>query len=124
MGRRLFYGTLTVAPPGDALLEGATFVERARTSPRYRLFSLDGFPVLVEDAEDGRSLEVQVWEVPDERWKRILESEPPQMRHAAVELQDGRTVDTLVGPRDWVEARAGLDVSEHGSWAAYRAASR
>jgi gamma-glutamylcyclotransferase (GGCT)/AIG2-like uncharacterized protein YtfP len=122
VGRRLFYGTLTVAPPVDALLEGASFVERARTAARYRLFSLDGFPVLVEDAQDGRSLDVQVWEVPDERWERILESEPPEMRPAAVELEDGRAVDTLVGPREWVEARAGLDVSEHGSWAAYRAA--
>ena len=122
MGRKLFYGMLTVAPPGEALLEGASFVEQARTAPRYRLFSLDGFPVLVEDAEGGRSLAVQVWEVPDELWAAILESEPPEMVAAAVELDDGRLVVTLLGTPDFVSGRGGVEVSEYGSWAAYRAA--
>ena len=123
MGRKLFYGTLTVAPPGDVLLEGAAFVEQARTAPRYRLFSLDGFPVLVEDAEGGRSIDVQVWEVPDDLWVQILESEPPEMAHGTVELDDGRRVETLLGTHAFVEARGGADVSEHRSWKAYRAAS-
>lgn len=123
MGRKLFYGTLTVAEPGDALLEGASFLEHARTAPRYRLFSLDGFPVLVEEAEDGRSIDAQVWEVPAELWARILESEPPEMVHGAVELDDGRLIETLLGTPDFVAASGGLDVSEHGSWKAYRARS-
>lgn len=119
VARKLFYGTLTVASPGEALLEGANFVERTRTAPRYRLFSLGGFPVLVEDYESGRAIDVQVWEVPDERWKRILEQEPPEMVPGSVALEDGRRVETMLGPRDWVDARGGLDVSAHGSWRAY-----
>jgi hypothetical protein len=116
---RLFYGTLTVAPAGEARLEGASFVEAVRTAPRYRLFSLDGFPVLVEDAAGGRGLDAQVWEVSDELWQRIVESEPPEMTPAAIELEDGRRVDTLVGPLPWLEAGGAVEVIDYGSWKAY-----
>ena len=121
MGRKLFYGTLTIAPPGEALLEGATFLKQTRTAPRYRLFSLDGFPVLAED-ERGRSIGVQIWEVPDDAWARILESEPPEMVPGTVLLEDGRSVETLLGTPEFIAARNGVEVSEHGSWAAYRGA--
>ena len=123
MARKLFYGTMTVAQPGEALLEGATFVEQTSTAPNYRLFSLGGFPVLVEDLGSGCAIHVQVWEVPDERWQRILEHEPPEMFPGNVALEDGRRVETMLGPRDWVEDRGGLDVSAHGSWRAYLAAA-
>jgi allophanate hydrolase len=119
---RLFYGTLTVASPGEALLEGASFVEAARTAPRYRLFSLGGFPVLVEDAGRGRSLDVQVWEVADELWQRIVESEPSELTATAVELEDGRLVETLAGPLEWLQAGGAVEVSDYGSWRAYREA--
>jgi allophanate hydrolase len=122
LSRRLFYGTLTVEPPGEALLEGASFVEQTSTAPGYRLFNLGGFPVLVEDQESGFAIDVQVWEVPDDRWKEILEHEPPEMVLGSVALADGRRVETMLGPRDWVDARGGLDVSDHGSWKAYLAA--
>lgn len=122
MSLRLFYGTLTVAPPGEALLEGAEFVEAVRIAPRYRLFSLDGFPVLVEDPAEGRSLDAQIWEVAEELWSRIVASEPPEMTAAAVELDDGRSVETLVGPLTWLESVGARDVSGYGSWRAYREA--
>jgi gamma-glutamylcyclotransferase (GGCT)/AIG2-like uncharacterized protein YtfP len=123
LGLKLFYGTLTVAPPGEALLEGATFVEQVQTAPRYRLFDLDGFPVLVEDAEAGRSLAAQIWEVPDEQWAGIVASEPSEMVAAAVELAGGRHVETLLGTIPFVQAQGGLEVTAHGSWKAYRQAS-
>ena len=121
MARRLFYGTLTVAPPGEALIAGASFVEQTRTASGYRLFSLGGFPVLVEDPQSGGAIDVQVWEVPDDRWERILEQKPPEMVPGDVALEDGRRVGTMLGPREWVEARDGVDVSAHGSWKAYLA---
>lgn len=122
-GRRLFYGTLTVAEPGEALLEGASFVEEVRTAPHYRLFSLSGFPVLVDDPS-GRSLAAQVWHVPAELWETIVASEPPEMTPHAVELDDGRRVETLVGTLAFVEARGGVEVTEHGGWRAYRLSRR
>ena len=119
MARKLFYGTMTVARSGEALLEGASFVEQTRTAPSYRLFSLGGFPVLVEDHESGCAIDVQVWEVPDDRWESILEHEPSEMVPGSVALEDGRRVETMLGPRRWVDARGGLDVSAHRSWRAY-----
>jgi gamma-glutamylcyclotransferase (GGCT)/AIG2-like uncharacterized protein YtfP len=122
VARRLFYGTLTVAPPGEALVAGASFVEQTSTAPGYRLFSVGGFPVLVQDPASIFAIDVQVWEVPDDRWERILEQEPPEMVSGDVALEDGRRVGTMLGPREWVEARGGVDVSAHGSWKAYLAA--
>jgi hypothetical protein len=119
LARKLFYGTMTVAAAGEALLEGANFVEQASTAPKYRLFSLGGFPVLVEDHESGCAIDVQVWEVPDDRWEHILEQEPSEMVAGSVALEDGRRVETMLAPREWVDARGGLDVSAHGSWRAY-----
>jgi allophanate hydrolase len=122
MARRLSYGTMTMAPPGEALLEGASFLEQTTTARRYRLFSLGDFPVLVEDHESGYAIGVQVWEVPDDSWQRILEDEPPEMVPGDVALEDGRRVETMLGPREWVDAGGGVDVSAHGSWRAYLAA--
>lgn len=124
MARKLFYGTLTVAEPAEALLEGASFVEQVSTAPRYRLFSLSGFPVLVEDADCGRAIGAQVWQVPAELWAVIVASEPPEMMHHAVELDDGRRVETLVGSLAFVVAQMGVEVTEHGSWRAYRLSQR
>ena len=111
-----------MAPPGEALVAGASFVEQTSTAPGYRLFSVGGFPVLVEDPASIFAIDVQVWEVPDDRWERILEQEPPEMVSGDVALEDGRRVGTMLGPREWVEARGGVDVSAHGSWKAYLAA--
>jgi allophanate hydrolase len=119
---RLFYGTLTVSASSAKPGERGTHVENARTAPRYRLYSLDGFPVLV-DTGDGAEIDVQIWDVPECHWQTIVDSEPPEMSAAAVELDDGREVDTLVGTRSWVESRGAVDVTAHRSWAEYLRAS-
>ena len=123
MGLKLFYGTLTVVPHDAPELEGSSFVEHARTAPAYRLFSVDGFPGLVEAPEGGVAIDVQVWEVPDERWRALLVDEPPEYYGAAVELEDGRLIETVLAPADYVNAGGGVDVSMHGSWRAYKAAT-
>lgn len=119
MPMKLAYGTMTVARQGDSLIEGATYVEDAITAPRYRLFSLDGFPVLVEDQAAGGSIAVQLWDIPDDVWKKILELEPPEMVQASVELEDSREVETMLGTPEFVASNDGIDVSEYGSWAQF-----
>jgi len=120
---RLFYGTLTVAEPGNAPLEGASFIEEVRTAPHYRLFSLSGFPVLVDDPA-GQTLTAQIWDVPAELWETIVAGEPAEMTPHAVELEDGRRIETLVGTLAFVENRGGVEVTEHGGWKAYRLSRR
>jgi hypothetical protein len=41
------------------------------------------------------------------------------MTPAAIELDDGRRVDTLVGPYQWLEAAGAVEVTDYGSWRAY-----
>lgn len=118
MPLKLAYGLLTVSGQQD-VIPGASFVEDATTASRYRLFDLDGFPVLVEDPPGGHSIAVQVWEIPDDAWQRIVDAEPPEMVYGGVELQDGRSLPTMLGTPEFVASRRGTDVSEYGSWAAF-----
>ena len=121
MALKLFYGTLTLVPHEAPELEGATFVEAVRTAPKYRLFSLDEFPALLEH-ERGVSIDGELWEVPDGRWQALLLDEPPGYYVAQIELDDGRLIDGMAPPAEAVAAR-GVDVSRFGSWKAYKAAS-
>jgi allophanate hydrolase len=112
-----FYGTFTSGQPGHGNLAGARFVERTRTAPRYRLFFVDGlWPALVP-AEDGVAIECELYECSEELLARLARVEPPGWNRGVVELAYGHTVDAFVGEAE-LTAR-GVDVSEHGSWAAF-----
>jgi gamma-glutamylcyclotransferase (GGCT)/AIG2-like uncharacterized protein YtfP len=56
------YGTLKRGLSNHGWLRGQSFVDVARTQPCYRIFDLGGYPGMVE-AEDGVSVEGEVWEV-------------------------------------------------------------
>ena len=112
-----FYGTFTSSQPGHGNLAGARFVERTRTAPGYRLFFVDDlWPALVP-AEDGAAIECELYECSEELLERLARVEPQGWNRAPVELEDGRTVEGFVG--DPALATRGVDVSEHGSWAAF-----
>jgi allophanate hydrolase len=112
-----FYGTFTSSQPGHGNLAGARFVARTRTAPRYRLYFVDGlWPALVP-AEDGVSIECELYECSEELLERLARVEPPGWNRAPLELKDGRWVEAFVG--DPALAARGIDVSEHGSWAAF-----
>ena len=112
-----FYGTFTSSQPGHGNLAGARFVERTRTAPAYRLFFVDElWPALVPH-EDGVAIECELYECSEELLERPARVEPPGWNRAPLELGDGRTVEAFVG--DPALATRGVDVSEHGSWAAF-----
>jgi allophanate hydrolase len=113
-----FYGTFTSSQPGHGNLAGARFVERTRTAPRYRLFFVDGlWPALVPAGAAGAAIECELYECSEELLEQLARVEPPGWKRAAVELEDGRRVEAFVG--DAALAARGVDVSEHGSWAAF-----
>jgi len=118
MGLKLFYGTLTLLPHEAPELEGATFVERVRTAPRYRLFSLDDFPALLEQGDGGFHIDAEIWDVSETRWQELLLQEPPEYYVFPIELEDGRRVDGVTAPPELVTSR-GVDVSSHRSWKEY-----
>ena len=112
-----FYGTFTSDQPGHGNLAGARFLERTSTAPRYRLFFVDGlWPALVAD-DDGVAIECELYECSEELLERLARVEPPGWDRAPVELADGRRVDAFLA--DAALAARGVDVSAHGSWAAF-----
>ena len=118
----VFYGTFMRGQSGEANLAGATFLEEVRTAPRYRLFYVDGrWPALIPD-EDGTEIACELYDVPEEHLARLAELEPPGWRRAPIELEDGRTAEAFLG--DAALRSRGVDVSAHGSWAAFTGRSR
>jgi allophanate hydrolase len=116
-----FYGTFTSSQSGHGNLAGARFVERTRTAPCYRLFFVDGrWPALVPADESGAEIECELYECSEELLERLARVEPPGWNRAPLELADGRRVEAFVGAAELVPR--GIDVSEHGSWAAFVAA--
>ena len=112
-----FYGTFTSSQPGHGNLAGARFLERARTAPRYRLCFVDGlWPALVP-TEGGAAIECELYECPEELLERLARVEPPGWNRGPLELEDGRVVEAFVG--DAALVACGVDVSGHGSWAAF-----
>ena len=112
-----FYGTFTSYQPGHGNLAGVRFVERTRTAPRYRLFFVDGlWPALVPH-DDGARVECELYECSEELLARLARVEPPGWSRGPVELEDGRTVEAFLGEAEL--AARGVDVSEHGGWAAF-----
>jgi allophanate hydrolase len=113
-----FYGTFTSTEAGHGNLAGARFVERTRTARRYRLFFVDSlWPALVSAPEDGAAIECELYECSEELLERLERVEPPGWNRAPLELEDGRLVEAFLGDAEL--APRGLDVSEHGSWAAF-----
>ncbi len=109
---------------GDQAALGLTFLEEARTAPKYRLYSIDDrFAALVEDKEAGVSVPGELVEIDDERWEEILASEPPGITQASVELDDGRVVSAAFGDPSDLAAHA-RDITEFGGFAAYLRARR
>ena len=68
-------------------------------------------------ATDGVAIEVELYECTEEHLARLAELEPPGWNREPLLLEDGREVEPFVGDESLV-AR-GVDVSEHGSWAAH-----
>lgn len=118
----VIYGTFMRRQPGHGNLEGVEYVEPVETAPRYRLWEVDGrWPALIED-DDGVAIAAELYEISPEQLEQLAEVEPPGWVRSPVELSDGRVAEAFVGDRA-MKAR-GVDVSDHGGWAAYRASRR
>ena len=100
---------------------GLTFLEEASTAPKYRLYSLDErWAALVPVDSGGVSVAGELVEVSDERWPEIVASEPPGIVPGPIQLADGREVTAALGDPDHMERHA-VEITEHGSFAAYLA---
>jgi gamma-glutamylcyclotransferase (GGCT)/AIG2-like uncharacterized protein YtfP len=116
-------GTLMRGLKLHANLEGATFLEAPRTAPVYRLYSIgDVHPGMFRVDTGGVSVAGELYEIPDDVWRRVEAGEPPGLYRGPVELEDGRVVPGILFPREMAEGRH-RDISAFGDWRSYWAAA-
>lgn len=115
----VFNGGLMRGQSAHWKLRGATFLEAVRTAPVYRLYSIgDRHPAMLRVRAGGVGVGAELYHVPDAVWPRISNIEPPGLYRGPVELDDGRTLEGMLGEVRYVH-KNGRDISEYGSWASY-----
>jgi gamma-glutamylcyclotransferase (GGCT)/AIG2-like uncharacterized protein YtfP len=117
-------GTLMrgLALNGNLLHAGATFVREAKTAARYRLYSIgDVHPAMLR-SQGGRSIALELWEVPAEGLAGLLQSEPVGLCIGKVALADGSEVLGVLGEPWLCEGRP--EITAHGGWREYLAARK
>jgi hypothetical protein len=108
---------------GTMLKAGARFVREARTSPRYRLYSIaDVHPAMLRVSVGGAAIELELWEVPPPELTKILLAEPPGLCVGKVLLADGTEVLGVLGEPWLCEGRP--EITRHGGWRNYLATKR
>jgi len=118
-------GSALRGQPDHKNLGDAKFLDEATTAAKYRLHSVrDQHPGIYEVPSGGVSIKGELYEFTDEQRKNLLASEPPDLYEAPVELADGSTVNAMIYPRNLIEERGFKDISHHGGWAAFKAASK
>jgi adenine/guanine/hypoxanthine permease len=116
----VFNGTVMRGQSAHGNLAGATFVEEVRTAPLYRLYSIgDRHPAMIRDDESGRSISAELYEVPDDVWPRIRDTEPPGLYRGPVELDDGRSVEGMLGDNQLIASGDAVEITAYGGWREY-----
>lgn len=129
-------GTVRMFVNGQAMRGGslhhaltdAEFLGEVRTAPRYRFLSFGDFPGLVAADSDhpgdsgGAGIAGELYAVDYAHLReRLLPGEPPELELSVIELDDGSGTCSMVVRAG--SAQAGVDITEHGGWLAYRASS-
>lgn len=110
-------------PLNHQLVEhGGRLLRRCRTAPLYHLFALSGGPPLrpgLVKCEGGRSIELEIWELPTAAFGSFLTGIPAPLTIGTIEIEDGTQVKGfLCETRAAAEAR---DITEFGGWRQYLA---
>lgn len=119
----VFNGTVMRGQPAHGNLDGTTFLEVVRTASVYRLYSIgDRYPAMLRDDSKGAAIDAELYEVPDAVWPRIRNYEPAGLYRGAVELDDGRVLEGMLGEPALVEYPGVVEITKFGGWCAYLAA--
>lgn len=115
-------GSALRGQPDHKNLGDAKFLGEARTAAKYRLHSVrDQHPGIYEVQSGGISIAGELYDFTPEQHEHLLASEPPDLYEAPIELDDGSQVNAMIYPRALIEERGYKDISEYGSWAAFKA---
>ena len=106
---------------GNLLNAGARFVREARTSARYRLYTIgDVHPAMLRVPAGGAAIDLELWELPPHAVAAILLAEPAGLSIGKVVLDDGAEVLGVLGEPWLCESRP--EITRHGGWRKYLAA--
>ena len=124
--KRVFIcGSALRGQPDYKNLRDAKFIKQAATVPRYRLHAAGNgwHPAIYKVEAGGISIPGEVYELTLEQYEHLSATEPPNMYPGDVVLEDGEVLTAFLYPRELVEQYNWLDISDYGSWAAYKASS-
>jgi len=101
----------------------STFVERCRTAPSYQLYALANTtppkPGLVKAITAGAPIEVELWDVPLDRFGSFVAEIPSPLGIGSLELEDGRVVKGFIC--EPIGLQGARDITALGGWRAYLA---
>lgn len=101
----------------------AAFVERCRTSSNYQLYALANTtppkPGLVKAMTAGAPIEVELWDVPLDRFGSFVAEIPSPLGIGSLELEDGRVVKGFIC--EPIGLQGARDITAFGGWRAYLA---
>lgn len=96
---------------------GARFLREDRTAEKYRMFKLStnpSKPGLVKRPEDGKSIALEVWEMPLDKFGHFVANIPAPLGIGKVELEDGTEVPGFVC--EPYSTRGSEDITDYGGW--------
>jgi allophanate hydrolase len=99
---------------------GVVFRQRTTTAPTYRLFAMPPSgpipqrPALIHDAENGATIEVEVWDLPTAAFGDFVAQIPAPLGIGKVTLADGHSLPGFIAePRATTGAE---EITHHGGW--------
>ena len=104
-------------------IEGVPLVGERRTAAKYRFFAVrDQFPGLYPaTGGDGQPILGELYDVPMDALRALLDTEPPELELTVIELDGGELSFAMVLRTGEHEHGGHKDISAYGSWRAYRA---
>jgi allophanate hydrolase len=110
----------------QVLDRGGRLVRRCSTAPGYRIFALPGGPperpALVADSASDASIEVELWDLPEETVGSFLAGIPAPLGLGKVRLDDESEVVGFIGAAG-CEAGA-QDITAYGGWRGWLASRK
>ncbi len=121
MPRMFLNGTAMSGGADHHLVGDSTLVATTETAPRYRFHSVaERYPALEDIGAGGVAVQGEVYEMSYDQLREVLlPGEPPGLELGVIELADGSGSLAMVLRQTHGELPS-RDISEHGSWRAYR----
>jgi allophanate hydrolase len=102
---------------------GAKLDRVTRTSSAYKLYALPGTtppkPGLVRVADDGATIEVEVWDVPVAGYGHFVANIPTPLGIGTITLEDGSSVQSFLC--ETIAVQGARDITGFGGWRAFLA---